>query len=128
MSEIRDGLLYTKEDEWIKVDGDIVTLGITDYAQNSLSDIVYLELPGEGDTFSAEESFGVVESVKAAADLYTPIDLEITAVNEDLMDAPEALNEKPFESWLIKAKVSDSDQLAAMMDADAYRAYCDERD
>jgi len=128
MSEIKDGLLYTKEDEWILVADGIATIGVTDYAQNSLSDIVYLELPSEGDSFDAEDTFGVVESVKAAADLFMPLSGEVTAVNEDLIDTPESLNSAPYDSWLIKVKLSDASQVDGLMDAAAYKAYLDSRD
>jgi glycine cleavage system H protein len=128
MSEIKDGLLYTKEDEWLKVEGDEATVGVTDYAQDALSDIVYLELPNEGDFFGIGETFGVVESVKAAADLYMPVSGDITAVNEPLIDTPEALNKDPFGSWLIKIKLSAPAELEKLMDADAYRAYMDSRE
>ena len=129
MSKIEPGLLYTKEDEWIKVDGDEATVGVSDHAQDALSDIVYLELPDVGDTFETGDTFGVVESVKAAADLYMPISGEITAVNEDLIDTPEAVNSDPYgEAWLIKVKLSNPAELNDMMDADAYAKYLEERD
>jgi glycine cleavage system H protein len=128
MSEIKDGLLYTKDDEWVLVEGDAATIGITDYAQDSLSDIVYLELPSEGDSFDAEDTFGVVESVKAAADLFMPVGGEVTAVNDDLIDTPENINSAPYDSWLIKIKLSDASELDALMDAAAYKEYLDTRD
>lgn len=122
-------LRYTKEDEWVRVEGDTATVGITDYAQDSLSDIVYLELPSEGDFFGEGETFGVVESVKAAADLFMPVSGDITAVNEDLIDAPETVNSDPYgDAWMIKVKMSEPDQLDNLMDADAYQKYCDERE
>lgn len=128
MSEIKDGLLYTNDDEWVLVDGDSATVGITDYAQDSLSDIVYLELPSLGDSFEAGDTFGVVESVKAAADLLMPVSGEVTAVNEALIDTPEALNSAPYTSWLVKITISDASQLDALMDAAAYKAYLADRD
>ncbi len=128
MSEIKDGLLYTKEDEWLLIEGDTATIGVTDYAQDSLSDIVYLELPSEGESFEAEDTFGVIESVKAAADLFIPINGEVTAVNEDLIDTPEVINSAPYDSWLIKVKIGDASQLDGLMDAAAYKAYLDGRD
>jgi glycine cleavage system H protein len=128
MSEIKDGLFYTKDDEWVLVDGDSVTVGITDHAQDSLSDIVYLELPGVGDSFDAGDTFGVVESVKAAADLFMPVSGEVTAVNEALIDTPEALNSAPYGSWLVKVKLSSPADLDALMDAAAYKAYLADRD
>ena len=128
MSNIPDDLLYTKDDEWIRVDGKEGVVGITDYAQDSLSDIVYVELPDEGDSFKLGESFGVVESVKAAADLYMPISGEVTAVNEDLPDAPEVLNTDPYgEGWMIKITIDDPSELDSLMDPAAYTAYCEER-
>jgi glycine cleavage system H protein len=129
MSKIESGLLYTKEDEWIKVDGDEATVGVSDHAQDALSDIVYLELPDVGDTLEAGDTFGVVESVKAAADLYTPVSGEITAVNEDLIDAPETVNSDPYgAAWMVKVKMSNPAELDEMMDADAYAKYLEERD
>ena len=129
MTEILDNLLYTKEDEWILVEGEEGTVGITDYAQDLLSDIVYVELPEEGSTFNMGDTFGVVESVKAAADLYMPVSGDVVAVNVDLPDTPEIVNTDPYKSgWMVKIKLSDPSQLANLMDAAAYRAYCDERE
>ena len=127
-TEIKPDALYTKEDEWILVTGDEATIGITDHAQDSLSDIVYLELPAEGDAFEMGDAFGVVESVKAAADLMMPIGGEVLAVNEDLMDEPENINSEPYGSWLIKIKISDPSELDQLMDAAAYEVYCNERE
>lgn len=128
MSNIPDDLLYTKDDEWILVDGDEGVVGITDYAQDALSDIVYVELPDEGDSFEMGETFGVVESVKAAADLYMPVSGEVTAVNEDLPDAPEVLNSDPYgEGWMIKITIADPSELDNLMDPAAYTTYCEER-
>lgn len=128
MSNILEGLLYSKEDEWIKVEGDTATIGITDYAQDALSDIVYLELPEEGDAFTEGETFGVVESVKAASDLYMPIDGTITESNEDLTDTPEDVNSDPYgKAWMIKVTLTNASQLDTLMDSAAYKAYCDER-
>lgn len=128
MANTPDNLKYSKEDEWVKIDGDTATIGITDYAQDALSDIVYLELPGVGDSFAAGEIFGVVESVKAASDLFSPIGLTVTEVNEGLADAPETLNEDPYESgWMIKATIANSAELDTLMDAAAYTTYCADR-
>ena len=129
MSKIEAGLLYTKEDEWIKVDGDEAMVGVTDHAQDALSDIVYLELPDVGDAFGMGDTFGVVESVKAAADLYMPISGEVTAVNENLIDTPELVNSDPYgAAWMVKVKISDTGELDDLMDADAYTKYLEERD
>jgi glycine cleavage system H protein len=128
MSKIPDDLLYTKEDEWVRVDGDEATIGITDYAQDSLSDIVFIELPEPGQTFGANEIFGTVESVKAAADLYMPVGGEIVEANEALLDAPEVINSAPYGGgWMIKVKLADAGQLDKLMSPEAYQAYCDER-
>lgn len=128
MSNIPDDLLYTKDDEWILVDGDEGVVGLTDYAQDALSDIVYVELPDEGDSFEMGETFGVVESVKAAADLYMPVAGEVTAVNEELPDVPEVLNSDPYgEGWMVKIKIADPSELEDLMDPSAYTTYCEER-
>ncbi|MCL4867973.1 MAG: glycine cleavage system protein GcvH [Anaerolineae bacterium] len=127
MTKILDDLHYTKDDEWVRVEGEEATIGISDFAQDSLSDIVYLELPGEGEFFGIHETFGVVESVKAAADLYMPISGDIIAVNSDLQDSPDQLNSDPYGAWLIRIKISNSKELDDLMDAAAYRAYCEER-
>ena len=112
---------YTKDHEWAKAEGDTVTIGINDYAQDQLGEIVFVEMPGVGDSFSAEEEFGSVESVKAVSEMYMPISGEISAVNEDLEDAPEKVNEDCYQSgWIIKVKASDLSELDALMDKAAY--------
>lgn len=129
MTKVLDDLLYTEDDEWVRVDGDEGTVGISDYAQDSLSDIVYLELPAEGENLERGESFGVVESVKAAADLYMPVSGEIVAVNDELMDQPEVVNEDPYGgAWMIKIAIANEEELDDLMDADAYRSYLEDRD
>lgn len=129
MSNIPADLRYTEDDEWVRVEGDIAVIGITDHAQDALSDIVYLELPGEGDDFAAGETFGVVESVKAAADLLMPVAGTVTAVNEDLIDTPEMLNEDPYgAAWLVKIQMSSPDDLNNLLNADAYEKYLSERE
>lgn len=127
MTQIIAGLLYTKHDEWLKVEGNEGTIGLTDYAQDALSDIVYLELPDVGDTLDQEDELGVVESVKASSEIFMPVAGEITAVNSALRDAPEAINTDPFGSWLVRFTISDASQLAGLMDSAAYEAYCAER-
>ena len=128
MSTIKDGLLYTKDDEWLAVDGNSAAVGITDHAQDALSDIVYLELPNVGDSFSAGETFGVVESVKAAADLFMPVSGAVTAVNDALVDAPEGINQNAYDAWLVKISLSDPSELEGLMDAAAYQEYLDNRE
>jgi glycine cleavage system H protein len=127
-TKILPDLWYTDDDEWIRVDGDTAVIGVSDYAQDSLSDIVYLELPEVGDSFGKGDTFGVIESVKAAADLMMPVGGEIIEVNEDLLDTPEAVNEDPYASWLVKITMSDAAELDDLMDAEAYTAYCEERE
>jgi glycine cleavage system H protein len=128
MTRINDDLLYTRDDEWVRVEGDEATVGVSDYAQDSLSDIVYLEFPGVGDTFGQGDTFGVVESVKAAADLYMPVSGEVVAVNEALLDQPELVNSDPYgEAWMVRVRLSDKSELDELMDAAAYRTYCEER-
>jgi glycine cleavage system H protein len=112
---------YTKDNEWAKADGDTVTIGINDYAQDQLGEIVFVEMPQEGDSFSAEDEFGSVESVKAVSEMYMPISGEIAAINEDLEDAPEKVNEDCYQSgWIIKVKASDLSEMDALMDKAAY--------
>ena len=128
MTTIIEGLLYTKEDEWVKMDGDTATIGVTDYAQDSLSDIVFLELPDADSEFAMNDVYGVIESVKAAADLFMPLSGEVTETNEALLDTPELVNDDPYgEAWLVKIKLSDPSEAEGLMDAAAYGAYCDER-
>ncbi|GAB4469892.1 MAG: glycine cleavage system protein GcvH [Anaerolineae bacterium] len=121
-------LKYTKTDEWIKVEGDEALVGITDYAQDALSDLVYAELPAVGDTFAAGEEFGAVESVKASAPLKMPVAGEIIAVNTELEETPEIINEDPYDKgWIVRIRITDASALANLMDAAAYAAYCEER-
>ena len=117
-----DDLKYTKDHEWLKLLGnDEALVGITDFAQQSLGDITYVEIPGDGDAFEAGASFGVVESVKAASDLYMPVDAEIVEGNQALEDAPEVVNQSPFqEGWIAKIKLIDPSQIEDLMDAAAY--------
>jgi len=116
-------LKYTNNDEWVRVEGDEVVLGITDYAQDQLSDIVFVEIIAiEGDSLDQGETCAVVESVKAAADVYMPVSGEIVAINEALADAPELINEDPFgKAWLIRIKMTNPGDLDGLMDADTYK-------
>jgi len=121
-------LKYAESDEWFRVDGDTVTIGITDYAQDQLNDIVYVEFKDVGDSLSAGDSFGEVESVKAASELYSVIGGEIIEVNEALEDSPETVNADPYGAgWMVKIKTDDTSPLDGLMDAEAYDKYCDER-
>jgi len=123
--KIVEGLLYTEDHEWVKVDGNKAKVGITDHAQHELGDIVYVELPEEDDELSKGDVFGVVESVKAASDSFTPLSGTITAINEDLEDAPESVNENPYDAWMFEIEMSDSSELDELMDAETYKAFCE---
>jgi glycine cleavage system H protein len=123
MSEVPEGLHYTKEHEWLRVEGDTVTIGITDHAQDMLTDIVYIELPEAGDTVGDMGEFAVVESVKSASPIFAPLAGTITAVNEALEDAPELMNTSPYdEGWIVKMTLDDLAAVAGLMDAAAYKA------
>jgi glycine cleavage system H protein len=117
---------YTKEHEWIQVNGSIGTVGITDYAQNSLGDIVFVDLPKVGDTVEAGKSFGSVESVKAVSDLFAPISGTVTAINEELKDAPELINAEANTTWLLKIELSDAKQVDALLSAADYEKFTSE--
>jgi glycine cleavage system H protein len=114
---------YTREHEWIELTGSIGTIGITDYAQNSLGDIVYVEMPKVGDPVTANTTFGSVESVKAVSDLFAPVTGTVTAINEELTSAPDKINEAPHETWIIKVELADPAQFNALLDAAAYEAF-----
>ncbi|HHV38948.1 MAG TPA: glycine cleavage system protein GcvH [Tepidimicrobium sp.] len=120
------GLYYTEDHEWLKVDGDEAYIGLSDYAQDALGDIVYVDLPEEDDEFDKEEGFAAVESVKAAADVYMPVGGTITAINEDLFDNPELLNEDPYENWIVKIDIADKDELDELMTSEEYEKFLDE--
>lgn len=121
-------LKYTKNDEWIRIEGDIATVGVTDYAQDQLNDIVYVELPDVGASFDKGTAFGVVESVKAASDIYLPLGGTVTEANKALQDNPELINSSPYdEGWLVKIKMKDAAEASDMMDAAAYLQYCESR-
>ncbi|MEJ6799161.1 MAG: glycine cleavage system protein GcvH [Crocinitomicaceae bacterium] len=114
-------LKYTKDHEWVRVEGDIATVGITDFAQSELGDIVYIEIETEGETLDAEEVFGSIEAVKTVSDLFMPISGEIIEFNADLESSPETVNTDPFgNGWMVKIKLSDSSQINSLMDAEAY--------
>lgn len=115
-------LKYSKSHEWVKMEGDVAVIGITDYAQDALGDLVFVGLPEVGDTVSAEEPFGDVESVKAVSDINSPISGTVCEINEDVLDAPESLNEDPYGAWLIKVnEITDDGDL---MDAEEYEEFC----
>ncbi len=121
--KIEKGLLYAEDHEWVKVEDGVATIGIADYAQDSLGDIVYVELPEEDDELDKEEVFAAVESVKAASDIFMPVSGKIVEVNEDLLDSPELLNEDPYGNWMVKVELSDESELDDLMDSEAYEKF-----
>lgn len=127
MSNFPDDLKYAASHEWIKIDDSgVATVGISDHAQDALGDIVFVELPEPGTTVNAKDEVAVVESVKAASDIYSPLSGEITEVNDTLLDAPETVNSSPYENgWFYKMKLTDEGELAELMDADAYSDHCE---
>lgn len=124
MIEIPEELKYTDEHEWAKIEDELVVIGITDYAQDALGEIVYIELPSEGDEITKGDSFGGVESTKSVSDLYAPVSGEVIEINESLLDSPETINEDPYgEGWLIKVRIRDSDELDELMDSEQYSEF-----
>ena len=126
MSKILDDLRYADSHEWVKLEGDIATVGITDYAQHALGNIVYVDMPEVGDEVTKGEEFGAVESVKAASDLISPISGEVVEVNEALEDEPELVNADAFSNWIMKVRVSDPAEIDDLLDAKGYAAICEE--
>ena len=123
MSEIPEGQYYTKEHEWLRIEGNEVIIGITDHAQNALTDIVYIELPGEGEVLGDMDEFAIVESVKSASPIFAPFAGEITAVNDALEDTPELMNSDPYgEGWIVKMILENPDSVSTLMDAAGYKA------
>lgn len=122
--EIRSELKYSKSHEWVKEEGEAVTVGLTDYAQSELGDLVFVNLPEEGDEVTAGDTFADVESVKAVSDVYSPVTGTVSEVNEALMDSPESINESPYDAWFIK--VSDISETEKLLSADEYRKFVEE--
>jgi len=127
MAQVPAGLRYTKEHEWAKLDGGVVTVGVTDWAQEQLSDVVYVELPAVGKAVRQSDAFGVIEAVKTVSDLYAPVSGEVVEVNTALADNPGWVNESPYEKgWMIRIKAKDAKELDALLDATAYGALLEE--
>ena len=124
MAKTVEGLYYSESHEWVKVEGNVAIVGITDFAQHAMGDLSYVDMPEVDDEIEAGEEFGAVESVKAASDLFCPVSGTVVEINEALEDAPELLNEDAFANWIIKVEMSDPSQLEALMDAAAYEAMC----
>ena len=125
MSKVIEGIKYADSHEWVKVEGNIGIVGISDYAQHSLGDIVYVDLSSEGDEISKGEEFGAVESVKAASDLYSPVSGTIIEINSALEDQPELINQDAYENWIIKVELADPSELDSLLDAAAYENICE---
>ena len=122
MSAVPGDLKYTKEHEWIRVDGDTGAIGITDFAQQQLGDVVYVELPDVGATITAGQVFGTIESVKAVSELFAPVTGEVVAANADLKDRPDQVNSRPYDAWMVKVKLANPGEAASLMDTAAYEA------
>ena len=121
MAKLIEGLKYSESHEWVKVEGEIALIGITDYAQHALGNITYVDMPSEDDEVSAGEEFGAVESTKIASDLFSPVSGVVTEVNSALEDAPELINEDAYANWIVKIKLSDPSELDKLMGAEAYK-------
>lgn len=115
-------LKYTKDHEWVRVSGDVAEVGVTDFAQQQLGDVVFVELPAVGTALTAGQAFGTIESVKAVSELFAPVSGEVVAVNDDLVSRPETVNGDPHAAWMVRVKVSDAAELASLLDADGYSA------
>jgi glycine cleavage system H protein len=127
--KFESGYKYHEEHEWVRVEGEEAVIGISDFAQDQLSDVVYVELPEVGDSFEVGEVFAVVESVKAASDVYMPVGGEILEINEELEDSPELVNSDPYgEAWFVRVAMANPDELDDLMDADAYKAFIEASD
>lgn len=127
MADYPENYAYSSDHEWLSVDGDVGTVGITHHAQSELGDVVFVELPEPGSRFAQGDAFGTIESVKAVSDLYAPVSGEVVAVNDELMDAPEAVNEDPHGGgWMVRIKLDDASEAEALMSADAYRSQIEE--
>lgn len=126
MSKILENLHYTDSHEWVSLDGEVATVGITDYAQHALGNIVYVDLPEVGDEVTSGEEFGAVESVKAASDLISPVSGEVIEINEDLVDSPELLNEDAFANWIMKVRVNDPGVINELMGPKEYASLCED--
>lgn len=124
--KVVEGLYYSNDHEWVKVEGNTATIGITDYAQHQLGEIVFVELPEVDDELNSGDTFGVIESVKAASDAYMPISGRVLEINEELVGSPQLVNEDAFGSWMIKVELSDESELEELMNAEEYEKFCEE--
>jgi len=128
MASVPKGLFYTKEHEWVLLEDNIATIGITDFAQESLGDVTYIQLPKEGETVNKNDPFGIVESVKAVSDLYSPVTGRILEVNQPLLEAPELVNQDPYsDGWMVKVELKNTSDTDDLMQASAYQEYIEEQ-
>lgn len=125
MSKVLEDRRYADSHEWVKLEGEVATVGISDYAQHAMGDITYVDMPEVGDEVSKGEDFGAVESVKAAGDLISPVTGEVIEINEKLEESPELLNTNPYENWIIKVKISDPSEIDSLLNAEEYRKICE---
>ena len=129
MAEIVQGLHYAKTHEWVKLDGDVATIGVSDFAQSELGDITYIELPEPGTSITQGEPLGVIESVKAASDIFAPVSGEVVETNQDAVNAPDVVNASPYDkAWLVKVRLSDPSEIDTLMDAAAYETFVAEQE
>lgn len=126
MSKVLDNVRYAESHEWVRIDGEFAFVGISDYAQHALGNIVYVDMPEVGDEVTQGEEFGAVESVKAASDLISPISGEVVEINEALEDEPELVNNDAYENWIMKVKYSDASEVENLLEAEAYAKFCEE--
>lgn len=126
MSELRDDVKYAKTHEWVKIDGDVATIGLTDYAQDQMGDLVFAEVVEAGTTVALDDTVGSIESVKMASDVYAPVSGEVVEANDTLEDAPEQINEAPYDAWLVKIKMADPAEVDALLDKAGYLAFIEE--
>lgn len=127
MAEVKEGLYYTESHEYVRVEGDYGYIGITDYAQHALGNVVYVDMPDVDDELTAGEEFGAIESVKAASDLNSPVSGKVVEVNDKLEDEPELVNKDAFGNWIVKVELSDKTELDNLLDANAYKAFCEKQ-
>ncbi len=126
MSTIKEGLYYSEDHEWVAVEGNVATIGLSDFAQHELGDIVFVEMPEEDDDLEAGGELGTVESVKAASDIYSPVSGKVVAINEDLEDEPGKINAEPYDAWIVKVELSDTAELEKLLSPDGYKAFIEE--
>lgn len=126
MAKIEEGLLYSESHEWVRLDGNVAIIGVSDFAQQEMGDITYVDMPAEGDEFTKGDDFGALESVKASSELYTPVSGTVVASNLELESAPELINQNPYSAWIVKIEMSDKQELNDLLNAAAYKAKTEE--